>query len=108
MVEIRTRGERKGRNLSNTVAAGYSTGSPVRTTLADPLSAKRTDISSIAGRIAFYAAGSSSPDNNPLLLIHSVNAAKAYKQLPTLRAALLAHQVKHSINPDIEQQPKAA
>jgi hypothetical protein len=33
---------------------------------------------------------------------------KAHKQLPTLRAALLAHQVKHSINPDLEQQAKAA
>ena len=33
---------------------------------------------------------------------------KAHKQLPTLRAALLAHQVKHSINPDIEKQAKAA
>ena len=33
---------------------------------------------------------------------------KAHKQLPTLRAALLAHQVKHSINPDIEKQTKAA
>jgi pimeloyl-ACP methyl ester carboxylesterase len=87
MVEIRTRGERKGRNLSNTVAAGYSTGSPVRTTLADPLSAKRTDISSIAGRIAFYAAGSFSPDNSPLLLIHSVNAAaSAYEVKPLFDA----------------------
>ena len=33
---------------------------------------------------------------------------KAHKQLPTLLAALLAHQVKHSINPDLEQQTKAA
>ena len=33
---------------------------------------------------------------------------KAHKQLPTLRAALLAHQVKHSINSDLEQQAKAA
>ena len=33
---------------------------------------------------------------------------KAHKQLPALRAALLAHQVKHSINPDLEQQAKAA
>ena len=33
---------------------------------------------------------------------------KAHKQLPTLRAALLSHQVKHSINPDIEKQAKAA
>ena len=33
---------------------------------------------------------------------------KAHKQLPTLRAALLAHQVKHSINPDIAKQAKAA
>ena len=33
---------------------------------------------------------------------------KAHKQLPTLRAALLAHQVKHSINPDLEQNAKAA
>ena len=33
---------------------------------------------------------------------------KAYKQLPTLRAALLAHQAKHAINPTLEQQPAAA
>ena len=33
---------------------------------------------------------------------------KAHKQLPTLRAALLAHQVKHSTNPNLEQQAKAA
>lgn len=33
---------------------------------------------------------------------------KAHKQLPTLRAALLAHQVKQSINPDLEQHAKAA
>ena len=33
---------------------------------------------------------------------------KAHKQLPTLRAALLAHQAKHSINPDLEQHAKAA
>ena len=33
---------------------------------------------------------------------------KAHKQLPILRAALLAHQVKHSINPDLEPQAKAA
>jgi transposase-like protein len=33
---------------------------------------------------------------------------KAHKQLPTLRAALLAHQLKHSINPDLEQNAKAA
>jgi transposase-like protein len=33
---------------------------------------------------------------------------KAHKQLPTLRAALLAHQIKHSINPDLEQNAKAA
>ena len=33
---------------------------------------------------------------------------KAYKQLPTLRAALLAHQAKHAINPTLEQQDAAA
>lgn len=33
---------------------------------------------------------------------------KAHKQLPTLRAALIAHQLKHSINPDLEQNAKAA
>jgi hypothetical protein len=33
---------------------------------------------------------------------------KAHKQLPILRAALLAHQAKHSINPDLEQHAKAA
>ena len=33
---------------------------------------------------------------------------KAHKQLPTLRAALLAQQAKHSINPDLEQPAKAA
>jgi transposase-like protein len=33
---------------------------------------------------------------------------KAHKQLPMLRAALAAHQAKHAINPDLEQQAKAA
>ena len=33
---------------------------------------------------------------------------KAHKQLPILRAALLAHQVKYSITPDLELQTKAA
>ena len=33
---------------------------------------------------------------------------KAYKQLPTLRAALLAHQAKHAVNPNLEQQAAAA
>ena len=33
---------------------------------------------------------------------------KAHKQLPILRAALAAHQVKHAINSDLEQQPRAA
>jgi len=33
---------------------------------------------------------------------------KARKQLPILRAALAAHQAKHAINPDLEQQAKAA
>ena len=33
---------------------------------------------------------------------------KAHKQLPTLRAALLAHQATHCINPDLAQQDKAA
>ena len=33
---------------------------------------------------------------------------KAHKQLPKLRAALLAHQSKHSINLDLEQKAKAA
>jgi transposase-like protein len=33
---------------------------------------------------------------------------KAHKQLPILRAALAAHQAKHAINPDLEQQAKAA
>ena len=33
---------------------------------------------------------------------------KAHKQLPTLRAALLAHQLKHSISPNLEQNAKAA
>jgi transposase-like protein len=33
---------------------------------------------------------------------------KAHKQLPILRAALAAHQAKHVINPDLEQQAEAA
>jgi putative transposase len=33
---------------------------------------------------------------------------KAYKQLPILRGALAAHQAKHAVNPDLEQQAKAA
>ena len=33
---------------------------------------------------------------------------KAHKQLPILRAALAAHQAKHAINLDLEQQAKAA
>ena len=33
---------------------------------------------------------------------------KAHRQLPVLRAALAAHQAKHAINPDLEQQAKAA
>ena len=33
---------------------------------------------------------------------------KAHKQLPILRAALAAHQASHFINPDLEQQTKAA
>ncbi len=32
----------------------------------------------------------------------------AYNQLPTLRAALAAHQAKHRINSDLEQQAKGA
>ena len=33
---------------------------------------------------------------------------KAHKQLPTLRAALLAHQANHRVNPDLVQRDKAA
>ena len=33
---------------------------------------------------------------------------KAHKQLPLLRAALLAHQAKHTITTNLEQQAKAA
>jgi len=33
---------------------------------------------------------------------------KAHRQLPVLRAALAAHQAKHAINPDLEQQARAA
>jgi transposase-like protein len=33
---------------------------------------------------------------------------KAHRQLPVLRAALAAHQAKHAVNPDLEQQAKAA
>ena len=33
---------------------------------------------------------------------------KAHKRLPVLRAALLAHQAKHAINLDLEQQTKVA
>jgi hypothetical protein len=33
---------------------------------------------------------------------------KAHKRLPVPRAALLAHQAKHAINLDLEQQTKVA
>jgi len=33
---------------------------------------------------------------------------KAHKQLPILRTALAAHKPSHFINPDLEQQTKAA
>ncbi len=33
---------------------------------------------------------------------------KAHKQLPILRGALAAHQAKHAINPNLEQQAVAA
>ena len=33
---------------------------------------------------------------------------KGHKKLPILRAALAAHQASHLINPDLEQQDKAA
>ena len=33
---------------------------------------------------------------------------KAHKQLPILRAALLAHQARHTITANLEQQAKAA
>jgi len=33
---------------------------------------------------------------------------KAHRQLPILRAALTAHQAKHIVNLDLEQQTKAA
>jgi putative transposase len=33
---------------------------------------------------------------------------KAHKQLPILRGALAAHQAKHTVTPDLEQQAKAA
>lgn len=33
---------------------------------------------------------------------------KAYKQLPILRAALLANQAKHAISPNLELHAKAA
>jgi len=33
---------------------------------------------------------------------------KAHKQLPILRTALAAHQASHFINPELEQQTKAA
>ena len=36
------------------------------------------------------------------------DAIKAHKQLPILRAALTAHQAKHAIDPDLEQQVEAA
>jgi pimeloyl-ACP methyl ester carboxylesterase len=45
-----------------------------RAPLANPVSGVRTDIISVAGRIAFYAAGPETA-GPPLLLIHSVNAA---------------------------------
>lgn len=45
-----------------------------RAVLANPVGDQRTDIISVAGRIAIYAAGPD-VDGPPLLLVHSVNAA---------------------------------
>jgi pimeloyl-ACP methyl ester carboxylesterase len=51
--------------------------------LANPLGGTRTDISSVSGRIATYAAESPSAADTPLMLIHSVNAAaSAYEVKP--------------------------
>jgi pimeloyl-ACP methyl ester carboxylesterase len=45
-----------------------------RASLANPVGGKRTDIISVAGRIAIYSSGPDS-DGAPLLLVHSINAA---------------------------------
>jgi pimeloyl-ACP methyl ester carboxylesterase len=51
--------------------------------LPDPLSGKRTDINSTAGRIAMYSASRAAPAVAPLLLIHSINATpSAYEVRP--------------------------
>jgi len=52
-------------------------------TLPDPLSGKRSDINSAAGRIAMYSASHAAPAVAPLLLIHSINATpSAYEVRP--------------------------
>jgi len=56
-----------------------------RSSLANPVAGARTDIVSVAGRLATYSAGTASPDGDttPLLLIHSINAAgSAYEIKP--------------------------
>lgn len=54
-----------------------------RGTLANPVAGTRTDMISVAGRIATYAAG---PDTGapPLLLIHSINAAASAFEIKPL------------------------
>ncbi|MFL9500966.1 alpha/beta fold hydrolase [Rhodopseudomonas palustris] len=56
-----------------------------RTGLANPVAGARTDITSVVGRFAIYAAGDAQPNGSttPLLLIHSINAAgSAYEVKP--------------------------
>ena len=54
-----------------------------RAVLANPVGGQRTDIISVAGRIAIYAAGSEQ-SGPPLLLVHSVNAAASAFEIKPL------------------------
>ena len=68
--------------------------------------------------LALTAASAAEAENNPTALRWTsaamVEAAKGFrrlkacKQLPDLRAALAAHQIKHTLSSNIEQQAVAA
>lgn len=66
-----------------TVGTATATMSHARGPLANPVEGVRTDIISVAGRLATYAAG---PDSEapPLLLIHSINAAASAFEIKPL------------------------
>ncbi|MFZ5736455.1 MAG: alpha/beta fold hydrolase, partial [Pseudomonadota bacterium] len=71
-----------------------------RTSLANPVAGARTDITSVVGRIAIYAAGSAQPDGNatPLLLIHSINAAGSAYEVKPLYDYYAQHRPVYAID----------